>query len=446
MKGRNRGQVLVLFALALVVLIGMAALGIDVGYMYTVRHELQRCADAGALAGASRFINAPGETGQWGNANVFAEATTRAVDFASKDNVVKSPLLTVAGDNIVVTFDQGPDRIKVQTERTVPLFFARLFLGATKRISAFAVAEAASVSQNTTCVAPWGIPIPWEERGGDPYRYDDGIDVIHWPLSKEELDGTCQGFDDSHTYTEWSYQAHDNASARSLRDAYLCPGSLLRLKIGRPQETEPGWFRPLDLTSFAVDCPESLASSAPQLYVYLIKNNDCSSANCRVVMNTEDPTEQLIDVLTGDRVGPTVQAVAPQYYKTVLGEAYPNSIDWDSLMDGRVDPTDPADYGEDNYTHSTADWDFTTHSPREGVTSRRIIQLPIYDPRVPVAQGGQGTIQPVAFAGFWIQDVSPINNGQATITGRLIEVTGVGQGGPDPGPGGATVKILRLVE
>ena len=54
-KERNRGQGLVLFALAL---IGLAALGIDVGYTcYGVRHELQRCAGSGALGGASAYID-----------------------------------------------------------------------------------------------------------------------------------------------------------------------------------------------------------------------------------------------------------------------------------------------------------------------------------------------------------------------------------------------------
>ena len=53
MRRHNKGQVLVLVALAIFVLLGLAALGIDAGYMYTVRHELQRSADAGALAGAS---------------------------------------------------------------------------------------------------------------------------------------------------------------------------------------------------------------------------------------------------------------------------------------------------------------------------------------------------------------------------------------------------------
>src|SRR3990170_5564458 len=180
MKRRNRGQILVLFTLSLVVLIGMAALGVDVGYMYSVLHDLQRCADAGALAGASRFIPGPGEIGGWSDPGAQAEATARATDYASKDNVIQTRLLSQPGDNVIVTFDQGPDKIKVQTERTVPLFFAKLFLGPTKRITAYAVAEAAAVSENTTCIAPLAVPMPWTEGvGGAPYRYDDGIDTVN---------------------------------------------------------------------------------------------------------------------------------------------------------------------------------------------------------------------------------------------------------------------------
>jgi hypothetical protein len=55
MGGRNRGQVIVMFTLALFVLVGFVALGIDVGYMYSVKNDLQRSADAGALAGAYAF-------------------------------------------------------------------------------------------------------------------------------------------------------------------------------------------------------------------------------------------------------------------------------------------------------------------------------------------------------------------------------------------------------
>jgi hypothetical protein len=233
--GGKRGQVLVLFALALVVLLGMAALGIDVGYMYTVRHELQRCADAGALAGASRFINNPlaGETGTWADTNVRDEARARAITYAEKDKVVQTPLMTQPGDNIVVTFDDvGENRIKVQTERTVPLFFGRLFLGATKRITAYAVAEAASSSAHIKCPAPFGVPIPWIENGGDPYKYDADDEVV--PLTSSFYTDVPEGVDpcDYRNYpvTEYAYSkgglpVHDNVSARSDRDKYLCKGT-----------------------------------------------------------------------------------------------------------------------------------------------------------------------------------------------------------------------------
>jgi len=458
MKRRNRGQILVLFTLSLVVLIGMAALGVDVGYMYSVRHDLQRCADAGALAGASRFINAPGETGTWADAGVQAEATVRATDYASKDNVIQSRLLSQPGDNVIVTFDQGPDKIKVQTERTVPLFFARMFLGPTKRITAFAVAEAASVSTNTTCIAPFGVPIPWEEMGGDPFAFDNNSDVLHWDEfygpgggGAQAMDQQCEQLAAQYQPTGWSYQTHDNTSISTIRDAYLCPGTLLKLKIGPLSRQQNGWFRPLDLRPYAVDCPNNLMNSPAQLYEYLIINRNCGDTGCRVVINMNDPTQDL-EVLTGDRVGPTIENIAPEYYSQFPGYPAENKINDYSLMDGRTEPNQIPDYGDDNYFDIPyADWVYSTNSPREGVTSRRIITVPIYDPRVPIDPGGTGSINPVAFAGFWIQDISPASPVEpgseektATITARLIEVTGPGSG--PGGQGGATVKTIRLVE
>lgn len=53
---RESGQVLVLAALSLVVLCGMAALAIDIGHAVVVRHELQNAADASALAGAGKLF------------------------------------------------------------------------------------------------------------------------------------------------------------------------------------------------------------------------------------------------------------------------------------------------------------------------------------------------------------------------------------------------------
>lgn len=52
----ERGATLVYFALAIVVLLAMAALAVDMGFMYSSRAQLKVASDAGALAGADRML------------------------------------------------------------------------------------------------------------------------------------------------------------------------------------------------------------------------------------------------------------------------------------------------------------------------------------------------------------------------------------------------------
>lgn len=165
----RRGQVLVVFALVLFVLLGMAALAVDVGYLFSVRHELQRSADAGALAGASAF-----QEGPWDNTDLssptMVAADTRARDIASRDHVSRVPLDRNA--EVAVSFP-ATDRIRVTTSRTANLFFARV-LGVTSRpVNATAVAEAAVANRGLRCLKPWGVPLPWDDADGDN-KYDPG--------------------------------------------------------------------------------------------------------------------------------------------------------------------------------------------------------------------------------------------------------------------------------
>ena len=51
----ERGVILIMVALLILVFIGVAALAIDIGHLFVVRNELQNAADAGCLAGA-RFL------------------------------------------------------------------------------------------------------------------------------------------------------------------------------------------------------------------------------------------------------------------------------------------------------------------------------------------------------------------------------------------------------
>ena len=179
----NRGQVLVLVALAIFVLLGFAALGIDVGFMYSVRHELQRSADAGALAGASRWIEPGSEWSSNPSDPVMVASMERAKDYATMDQVATNPLDRTS--EVAVDFP-SQDRIRVTTQRTVPLFFARVLGRNNRLIRATAVAEAAIADTGVKCLKPWGIPVPGFDTDGDGrYTLADGPapdNLDHVPL------------------------------------------------------------------------------------------------------------------------------------------------------------------------------------------------------------------------------------------------------------------------
>src|SRR6266702_6087104 len=71
----ERGVALVYLIIALVVLLGMAAVAIDMGYMYVNKANLQTAADSGALAGAGRLNKQPlaNLTGARNGAKKFAD-------------------------------------------------------------------------------------------------------------------------------------------------------------------------------------------------------------------------------------------------------------------------------------------------------------------------------------------------------------------------------------
>src|ERR1700736_6177811 len=65
-RDKERGVTIALVAVAMVSIIGMAALSIDIGTLYQAKAEAQRAADAAALA-AARVISISGITGDPSN-------------------------------------------------------------------------------------------------------------------------------------------------------------------------------------------------------------------------------------------------------------------------------------------------------------------------------------------------------------------------------------------
>ena len=173
MGERNRGQVLIMFVLALFVLVGFVALGIDVGYMYSVRNDLQRSVDSGALAGAFAFHD-----GGWVSGAVppllQAKAENRATFFATRDPVGAAPLPSGA---ITFAYPGVVNQIQVTAQANVNLFFAGTIGFPTVMLSATAIAEAISVDQNVECLTPLAFPYPYLDNNSNN-RWDLGEPIV----------------------------------------------------------------------------------------------------------------------------------------------------------------------------------------------------------------------------------------------------------------------------
>lgn len=103
-RSSQRGQVLILVALAIFVLVGAVALAVDGGNLYAERRKMQNAADAGALAGANDicFNNGTPTTAQQA-ANLYASYNGAE----SSDATVDDLTVTVVVTEVVPTFFAG---------------------------------------------------------------------------------------------------------------------------------------------------------------------------------------------------------------------------------------------------------------------------------------------------------------------------------------------------
>lgn len=137
----EQGNIFVLAAISMMAVMGLAALAIDVSYVLTARNQLQAGVDASALAGAAGLMTSR------------AEATRRAMDFAGRNQCIRQPVAVSASD---VTFPSS-SRVRVQSSRQLPLFFAPVLGMANLNITADATAELGSIT-GANHLKPFAVP------------------------------------------------------------------------------------------------------------------------------------------------------------------------------------------------------------------------------------------------------------------------------------------------
>lgn len=197
-RTQERGITMLLVAVAMVAIIGMAALSIDIITLYLAREEAQHSADSAAL-GAAKILSLSGITGDptnisanWvhicGPDNGTNGLATRVAKAIATQNTVGGAVPTT----INVTYSAGSASssagtsdctslndtafgvnpvVTVQLTRTnVPNFFSRIWSRAGTTVSATASAEAFNPSNSASagpsgtipvqprCVKPWIVP------------------------------------------------------------------------------------------------------------------------------------------------------------------------------------------------------------------------------------------------------------------------------------------------
>jgi len=169
----DRGVSILLIAVSMIFILGMAGLSIDLASLYVGRSQAQRAADAGALAAASALahdatcVNGGGGTIS-GACQTLARQRAKAVGDLNLIAGV-SPDIQLNTDVTFISTSSGNPQVQVVASRDtthnnpMPTFFVKIFGIDSANVSAKAVAEAytssgAGPSVGSTCVKPWLIP------------------------------------------------------------------------------------------------------------------------------------------------------------------------------------------------------------------------------------------------------------------------------------------------
>jgi Flp pilus assembly protein TadG len=224
-RNRRKGNVLALTAFMMIAMLALLAFAVDVGYVYTVRSQLQRSADAAAIAATWDLID---EEAIIAGDDMDSAATTArltAAEFAGFNTVsAKSPGLD--DSDVVVGYMANPsdpecqldpndsrkNAVRVRVRRTVdqngsvPLFFASVLGQSNLQIEAQATA---AVLSNFS-----GFQTP---SGGNP-----NLGILPFALDKQTWDAMIAGGGND----QWTWDAENGtitAGGDGIREVNLYP-------------------------------------------------------------------------------------------------------------------------------------------------------------------------------------------------------------------------------
>ena len=408
--GDERGAALVIVALCMVVLLGMAALAVDLAAAFAWRAEAQKIADSAALAGGSAYIdNLSTETDS-------AMAHHRAYEYSLLHTIKKEQ---VDSSEVRVEIFDNDRKVRVWISRpNMPTWFARVLGIDAVTITAMAAAQVSDAGE-ARCLKPIALPDMWEEANTDTdgdqvwdegedweYNPDDGDRYQRWDGPDDADGGTATGYGSGHR-----------------EDVSGDWGRVIQLKAQNPQSEynfAPGIFFPwrLPVDDSMGDCDTGGGGQPGQESGGAVYRKNLCECNTNPVQLFTD-----YDVEPGNMVGPTQQGIGELI-------AEDPDVEWrDELYgpDGR-----PGAPGRE----IDGEWVAISDSPR-------IIKVAMMDP----GEIDGGGMQAIQFNNFALVFLEEQTSGQgAPVNVRFMYYAG-GSGEGTTGPSqGSLVRYLRLVE
>ena len=184
--GRERGQILVLFALGVVAMIAMVGLVLDGGDTFAQRRDQQNGADLAALAGANAYLNTYTSGGSVGSASTAAR--NAAIATATRNRYTAGGGLTVTA---TVSLLSAGAEVTVDITKPHQNNFARVMGFETWDVSVTATAQTGAIDTGVGA-APWIMNIGAFNPNGSP-KYDASNPIAFgeangdYPISGEDL-------------------------------------------------------------------------------------------------------------------------------------------------------------------------------------------------------------------------------------------------------------------
>jgi len=178
-RPHEQGQTIIFVAISLVSLLAMAALAIDIVTLYAARSEIQRAADAAALAGAKAIADSgvttlPTTDGNYGTAQTLAQtmaaASINAMISPPINQVAGGPPLLLSPPAFDFTTHPGSYQVTVNLKRSsLPTFFSKVWARSAASVTASATAEAYNPA-NLPTMTPIALKSvkPWLVANADP--------------------------------------------------------------------------------------------------------------------------------------------------------------------------------------------------------------------------------------------------------------------------------------